>query len=658
MIPKEEYGRAVWQVLHSYTSNLPERLNRTDKIKFRQTLHDLIEHFPCEDCQKGAKSWIYDHKPTFNTNKDAFVWTCDFHNAVNDKLGKPRQDCHALWDSHSTCDTCSVTHDNIHHSTPNNKTNPNGEIINHLQSVEKKVTNQHSNGHTPNESRDNPTNHLDQNHSDNTSNETTKESTDEKMFKHLFPPEQKQIQTLNTYSTNDSATYKTHKNAPTVNQFLFNSLKPSLEGYKDVSTKMFENLCKNAGVPVPVLRFSDKTECTNPDSSCIKMPIGKNGVVVKDVPTIVYLNTNQYSPRSIVHEFLHYYYKLKGISTWNNEEEISRQSRELIARDFPMQKNDTVKQSLHKIDTIKELTDEEPFDPLDWKKVRKRGKERLKSATEDLPYFSRYYGPNKKKHQGQDPNPRVQPTVTYSDGSPAFPQVATQTPEEEEKERRDNEGFITALNPIFAPFADVLGMRAVDVNVAHTAPLIANAGIVLTESNMNKFGSMMISLISSGITLAAGTLTKDSLGYLDKRLLVGLGGVLLWNGVFRYIANPKHMGEVVDQAMHFGQGASDMDVEALVASVTTEDGKKVPEKEPLGKIREREPNWRKNLSSPLGGQEVPFTSYERRSELTGDIYSDPDLVDSANGVLGSGSTGSWVGSAGRSWRRPPFFPSM
>lgn len=600
MISKEEYGNAMWKVIHSYTSNLPERLNRTDKIKFRQTLHDLVEHYPCEDCQKHAFSYIKDHKPNFNTNKDAFTWTCDFHNAVNESLGKPREDCHTLWNGRENCDSCSV---------------------------EKK----HDSGKTDKE----------------TSTEQDHIPPIQSDMHSQLPPNE-----ISNPNGSEIQTYNYKKAAVNVNQFLEHSLKPSFESYKKVTTEIVERMCKNAGVPIPELMFSDQTLCKDPNSSCAQIPVQKNGIIAKNVPSRLLFNYNQFSPRSAVHETMHYILKFKGLdSLAGNEEEISRQSRQLIARDFPSEPMKLGQRTERSPTKVMELNDEgskEPFDVFSWKQIRSRGKTRL--ANMDLPYFSRYYGPN-KKHKGEAPNPAVQPTVTYSNGEPAFPAVATQAPEEEQKQSES--GFLSMLDPIYAPFADILGMKAADVNVAHTPALIANAGIVLAESNLNSFGSMISSIIASGMTLAAGTLTKDSLSYMDKRLLVGLGGALLWSGVLRYIVNPKKMGEVIEEATSFGHSIHEMDVDAMVASVTHQDGKKIEEKEPLGHVREVGPY--RNLSSRVGGDEIPVRSYERRGSggLTGDIYGDPDIVDSANGVIGSGSPGSFAG-----FKRPPFFPSM
>jgi hypothetical protein len=622
-LDKDQYGRAMWQIIHSYSSSMPDKLSRVDKIKFRQTLADLVDHLPCQDCKHHARAYLKENKPAYKSNQEMFQYYCDFHNHINESTGKPKQDCQALWSSRAEpCTNCStIASDSIQKNNP----------------------------------------------ADKSSNEETDRKSDP--IPQLGAPqpmlslisEEKQ-HTPNTSHPTPNEADNRPKQSVTVNQILDQSLKTSLSDYKNVSTKMFETMCRNAGAPMPELVFAEKTECSNPESSCTHFPIDKqSGRLADGAPTRVYLNINQYSPRSVIHEALHYIAKFKGLDVLapSHEEEITRHARDIMARDFPMDRARDLIPGKTGAGTphggsnppvpLQELKDEGAPTPASidpYKNFKERSRKRLDGFTSNLPYYSKYYH-GAKKHKREQPSQAVVSTMTYSDGRPVYPQVPIQTePEKPPEPASSSEGFLSMLDPVFAPFADLLGMPARDVNIAHTPNILANGGIVLVESNVNKFGAMAISLLSSLATLAAGTLTKDSIGLTDKKLLVGMGGALFWNGALRYITNPKISEEVIHHAMLFGNSLATMDVNAMVASVVNEKPKEV--EKGMGKrgapVRE---SLNRNLSSPVGGQERLVRrgggSQEMNlDDLTGDLYSDPDQTISNQGTFG----------------KPSWFPSM
>ncbi len=493
-LSRDQYGNAMWKLVHSYTASMPEKLTRVDKIKLRQTISDLISHYPCENCRKHWNTMIKENKPTYNTNEEAFKYYCNNHNHISESNGKPKEDCDALWKRRAEpCVNCSTT------QTRNTK--------NESQAEQKSAN---SNGdNQPNGQLGAPPQQMITPHSNHNA-ETT--------------PQQQ--------STNQS------KQAISVNQILDQSLKTSLSDYKNVSTKMFETMCRNAGAPIPELVFAEKTECSNPESSCTHFPIDKHsGKLTDGAPTRVYLNINQYSPRSVIHEALHYIAKFKGLDVLapSHEEEITKHAREIVARDFPI--SHVTKVSPEATIVTQELKDEGAPTPASvdpYKNFKERSRKRLDGFTAGLPYYSKYYH-GAKKHKREQPSQGVVSTMTYSDGRPVYPQVPIQAePEKPPEPASSSEGFLSMLDPIFAPFGDLLGMPARDVNIAHTPAILANGGIVLAESNLNKFGAMAVSLIASLATLAAGTLTKESVGLTDKKLLVGMGGNLFWSGALRY----------------------------------------------------------------------------------------------------------------------------
>lgn len=566
---------------------MPEKFGTREKNKFHNTISDLIEHIPCVDCKDHARAYMKDNKPTYKSSQEAFNYYCQFHNHINQSQGKPVVDC-ATIRKNETCTDCSAQNTQGDKIGNNEKDNEKYSI-GYSHSIKQPDKNNENNG-GPNYT-----------------------------YEKDIPVNQ--------------------KGSVSVDQFLNQSLKTSLEDYKNVSTKMFKTMCENACVPLPELIFSEKTECSNPESSCTHFPVDKHSGKLADAPTRVYLNINQYSPRSVIHEALHYISKVKGIDVLapSHEDEITKKAREIMARDFPQSYRHSPQIPIREVHD--EITPAE-VDPL--KNYKDRTKQRLENFSKDLPYFSKYYH-GAKKHKKEQPSPQV---VSTYPGAPQYPNPPiVQAPEPPPEKESASEGFISMLDPIFSPFADALGMKSRDVNLAHTPALLANGGIVLVESNFNKFGSMFISLASSLATLAAGTLSKDSIGYTDKKLLVGLGGALFWSGALRYIANPKISDEVVEQATRFGNSLASGDVNAMMASFSQEKPKEI-EKDPMMKGAKEVPDFRRNLSSPVGGGER-LVSRGRASEanlddLTGDIYTDPDSTIANQGTF----------------KRPSWFPSM
>lgn len=438
-------------------------------------------------------------------------------------------------------------------------------------------------------------------------------------------PSQTQADTWNSDQS------KSKSNVNKIDQIIDYRLNQQMGDYKDVSKKIVEKMSINAGVPVPEMTFSDQTPCSDPNNSCTHFSVDKAG---KLLDTKIHFNVNQYSPRTAVHEGLHYIKKAKGLDTFN-ENNIENDARKIMSRDFPM---DNIKRSSG---SIKEVRDT----PFEANVYKERISRRLSSVNENFPYFSKYYH-GAKAHKKEEPAPNTYSTVTYSDGRPVYPQVPTQAPKEEPQSA--SEGFTSMLDPIYAPFANMMGLKPRDVNDAHTPALLANGAIVLAESNLNRFGSMVFSLLSSVTTLAIGTLAKDNIGYADKKLLVGLGGAFLWNAALRYLVNPKIHEECVGQAMDFGSACSGWDFEAMAGSMTMDVPKEMdPEKVMLrggaGSASGLHKDMRRSLGSPVGGGTVKM-GRRRASEIdSSDIYEDPD---------------STIASQGSFRRSDPFFPSM
>ena len=112
---KETAGRSWWTVIHNLAAEYPDFPNPTEKIKAKRTFNYLIDKFVCKDCVNHAKDYIKQNgEPDFSSRTTLSNYFCNMHNAVNERLGKPKVDCSSIitetvaTHDNSTCTTCTV----------------------------------------------------------------------------------------------------------------------------------------------------------------------------------------------------------------------------------------------------------------------------------------------------------------------------------------------------------------------------------------------------------------------------------------------------------------------------------------------------------------------------------------------------------------------
>ena len=105
---KAEAGHAFWPLLHQTARGVSEKPTYREKRRFREFLESMAELYPCVDCRPGFE-WVKGNPPDFSSRRALVKWTCDFHNAVDQKLGKETVDCDAFASGSNTkpCQTCS-----------------------------------------------------------------------------------------------------------------------------------------------------------------------------------------------------------------------------------------------------------------------------------------------------------------------------------------------------------------------------------------------------------------------------------------------------------------------------------------------------------------------------------------------------------------------
>lgn len=72
-----------WDVIHA----LPGEAQSAEDFAAR--VQKVVSGLRCGSCKSHAQQYLKTHKPAGNTPKDWYVWTHEFHEAVNKRTGKP-----------------------------------------------------------------------------------------------------------------------------------------------------------------------------------------------------------------------------------------------------------------------------------------------------------------------------------------------------------------------------------------------------------------------------------------------------------------------------------------------------------------------------------------------------------------------------------------
>ena len=87
-VPKGTWGPKGWNWLHVTAINYPQRARRTDaKAAFRR-VWNFVSNLPCIECRQHATQYVLSHPPNLAGSESFQDWAWQFHNDVNDRLGK------------------------------------------------------------------------------------------------------------------------------------------------------------------------------------------------------------------------------------------------------------------------------------------------------------------------------------------------------------------------------------------------------------------------------------------------------------------------------------------------------------------------------------------------------------------------------------------
>jgi FAD-linked sulfhydryl oxidase len=85
------FGPHIWAYLHISTRHMPENINPAIIPHIINTIHAIPLMVPCENCALHSGNFITSTKSklaSLKTGSEFFNYTVDFHNFVNQRLGK------------------------------------------------------------------------------------------------------------------------------------------------------------------------------------------------------------------------------------------------------------------------------------------------------------------------------------------------------------------------------------------------------------------------------------------------------------------------------------------------------------------------------------------------------------------------------------------
>lgn len=86
------FGPSAWFTYHNSSAHLPETLSPVTSKRIAGFIDGIPEMTPCDKCSEHARSFIESNKyliQNFKTRDEVFKFFVDFHNYVNNRLGKP-----------------------------------------------------------------------------------------------------------------------------------------------------------------------------------------------------------------------------------------------------------------------------------------------------------------------------------------------------------------------------------------------------------------------------------------------------------------------------------------------------------------------------------------------------------------------------------------
>lgn len=491
-------GPSYWNVMFSKAYNLPEHVSNNKRLQFRQEIQSLVKSYPCSDCVIDAMAWMKANKMEGDTRNDYINYLCNFKNFVNSKTGKDIYDCSVL-----------LTSEPMTHNIPP------------------------AHQHTSCQCNAHPGKKYETAEHDPESSGTLSEqgSLVRPDFVGAETEYKKQNRNENSIQLepNHRASQSTYE--------LYNAFKD----YKSLSKKIVENLCKTYNIPTPQIIFD-------------KCPDGSNKSCV--VSKTIYLDPNQYSARTLLHEFIHYHANYHGNKQLDlDEAKIDTIAQALIDRSFNSVNSGS------KLGRIRHDTFITP-------EIQKRSASILDGWKSSFPLLQKAmnYDPTTAVVMGPNGQPAtaVYPQSGGGTGIVAPQPVIIQDPKDD-----PSTGLMAMFDNVYTPFANLLGLKARDVNESHTPSIIQNAVTTLAEGNLSDLGALSVSLISSIVLFGLGVLGKDHIVVGDRKLLAEMGAGFMWQSM-QYVGNPKSMDTIMEDSKNLGEALGRWNTDQSLKIITND----------------------------------------------------------------------------------------
>lgn len=83
------FGPSTWRALHAITFTFPENPTDKDKQEYLDFVQALSKVLPCPQCRSHMMDYIKNNPIDVSSQLAFSKWGVDFHNAVNQRIGKP-----------------------------------------------------------------------------------------------------------------------------------------------------------------------------------------------------------------------------------------------------------------------------------------------------------------------------------------------------------------------------------------------------------------------------------------------------------------------------------------------------------------------------------------------------------------------------------------
>ncbi|KXN72828.1 hypothetical protein CONCODRAFT_68749 [Conidiobolus coronatus NRRL 28638] len=89
----KELGNSTWSFLHTTAAYYPKKPTNEEQENMKGLIKGVSLFYPCQPCAEHMREEMKVDPPKVETNKDLNLWLCQFHNKVNEMLGKESFDC-------------------------------------------------------------------------------------------------------------------------------------------------------------------------------------------------------------------------------------------------------------------------------------------------------------------------------------------------------------------------------------------------------------------------------------------------------------------------------------------------------------------------------------------------------------------------------------